>query len=218
MYSFPNLEPVHCSVSGSNCCFLNCIQISQEAGKVVWYSHLFKNFPQFIVIHRVKGFSKVNEAEVDFFFFWNSLAISMIHWMLAIWSLISLPFLNPAWTSGSSQLMYHWSLTWRIFSITLLVCEMSAFVQQFALCLVLPFFGTGMKTDLFQKLTSHISGGWEVWDHDASHICDWWHLTCQLIDCVCKFCPYTVEVARHSCGISSIRPLIPFLKVPPLLT
>ena len=47
MYSIPNLEPVHCSMSGSNCCFLTCIQISQEAGNVVWYSHLFKNFPQF---------------------------------------------------------------------------------------------------------------------------------------------------------------------------
>ena len=49
----------------SNCCFLTCIQISQEAGKVVWYSHLFKNFPQFVMIHTVKGFSLVNEAEVD---------------------------------------------------------------------------------------------------------------------------------------------------------
>ena len=45
MYSFPNLKPVYCSMSGSNCCFLTCIQISQEAGKVVWYSHLFQNFP-----------------------------------------------------------------------------------------------------------------------------------------------------------------------------
>ena len=49
------------------CCFLTCIQISQEAGKVVWCSHLFKNFPQFFVIHTVKGFSVVNEAEVDIF-------------------------------------------------------------------------------------------------------------------------------------------------------
>ena len=45
MYSFPNLEPVYCSMSSSNCCFLTCIQISQEAGQMVWYSHLFKNFP-----------------------------------------------------------------------------------------------------------------------------------------------------------------------------
>ena len=56
-YSFSNLEPVCCSMSGSNCCFLTCIQISQEAGQVVWYSHLFKNFPQFVVVNTVKGFS-----------------------------------------------------------------------------------------------------------------------------------------------------------------
>ena len=54
-------------MSSSNCCFLTCIQISQEAGQVVWYSHLFKNFPQFVVIHTVKGFGIVNKAEVDVF-------------------------------------------------------------------------------------------------------------------------------------------------------
>ena len=67
MYSFSNFERVCCSMSGSNCCFLTCIQVSQKAGKVVWYSHLFKNFPQFVVIHTVKGFRVVNEAEVDVF-------------------------------------------------------------------------------------------------------------------------------------------------------
>ena len=67
MYPFPNLEPVHFSMSGSYFCFLTCIQISQEAGKVIWCSHLFQNFPQFVVIHIVKGFSVVNEAEVDVF-------------------------------------------------------------------------------------------------------------------------------------------------------
>ena len=65
MYSFSYLESVCCSMSSSNCCFLACIQISQEAGQVVWYSHLFKNPPQFVVIHTVKGFSIVNETEVD---------------------------------------------------------------------------------------------------------------------------------------------------------
>ena len=55
-YSFYYLEPVCCCMSTSTCCFLTCIQISQEAGQVVWYSHLLKNFPQFIVIHTVKGF------------------------------------------------------------------------------------------------------------------------------------------------------------------
>ena len=66
-YSFPNLEPVHCSMSGSNYCFLTSIQISQEAGQVICYLHLFKNFPQFVVIYTVKGFGIVNKAEVDVF-------------------------------------------------------------------------------------------------------------------------------------------------------
>ena len=65
MYSFPNFEPVCCSMSDSNCGFLVCRQVSQETGKVVWYSHFFKNLPQFIVIHTVKDFNIVNEAEVD---------------------------------------------------------------------------------------------------------------------------------------------------------
>ena len=54
-------------MSGCNCCFLTCTQISQEASKVVWYSRLFKNFSKFVVIHIVKGFRVVNEAEVDVF-------------------------------------------------------------------------------------------------------------------------------------------------------
>ena len=87
MYSFPDLEPVCCSMSSSNCCFLTWIQVSQEAGQVAWYS----------------------------------LAYS-IQWMLAIWSLVPLPFLNPAWISGSSWFTYCWSLAWRILSITLLAC------------------------------------------------------------------------------------------------
>ena len=72
MYSFSYLEPV-CSMSSSDCCFLTCIQVSQEAGQVVWYSHLFQNFPQFtveintqsLIIHTVKGFGIVDKAEVD---------------------------------------------------------------------------------------------------------------------------------------------------------
>ena len=54
-------------MSSSNCCFLTCIQVSQETGQVVWYSHLFQNCPQFIVIHAVKGFGIVNKAEIDAF-------------------------------------------------------------------------------------------------------------------------------------------------------
>ena len=54
-------------MSSSNCCFFTCIQISQEAGQVVWYSHLFQNFAQFVVIHTVNGIGKVNKAEIDIF-------------------------------------------------------------------------------------------------------------------------------------------------------
>ena len=78
----------------SNCCFLISIQISQEAGQVVWYSHLLNNFPQFIVIHTVKGFGIVNKAEVDVFlelsFFFNDpMDVGNL-------SLVPLPFLNPS--------------------------------------------------------------------------------------------------------------------------
>ena len=108
---FPYLEPVHCSMSGSNCCFLTCIQISQEAGQVVWYSNLLKNFPQFVVIHTVKGFGIVNKADVFLkltCFFDDPVDVD---------NLISgsSPLLNPAWTSGISRFMYCWSLAWRIF-------------------------------------------------------------------------------------------------------
>ena len=65
-YSFPNFEPV-CSMSGYNCRFLTHIQVSQETGKVVWYSHLFKNFPQLVVTHTIKDFHVVSEAEIDVF-------------------------------------------------------------------------------------------------------------------------------------------------------
>ena len=67
MYSFPHLETVCCFIFSSSCCFLTCMQIFQEAGQVVWYSHLFQNFPQFVVIHTVKGFGIVDKAEVDVF-------------------------------------------------------------------------------------------------------------------------------------------------------
>src|SRR5574337_652865 len=67
MYSFSYLEPVCCSMSSYNYCFLTCIQISQEADQVVWYSHLFQNCQQFIEIYTVKGFGIVNKAEMDIF-------------------------------------------------------------------------------------------------------------------------------------------------------
>ena len=136
-------------MSNCKCCFLTCIQISQEAGQMVWYFHLSQNFPQFIVIHTVKGFGIVNKAEIDVF----SGTLFLFPWSssLAIWSLVPLPFQKPAWTSGSSLFTYCWSLAWTILSIILLACEMSAIVWQFEHSLALPFSGIGMKTYLFQS-------------------------------------------------------------------
>ena len=99
-----------------NCCFLTCIHISQEAGQVIWYSYLFRNFPQFVVIHTVKGFNVVNRTKVDVCLEFSCCFFDPTD--AGNWSLVLLPFLNPAWTSGSSQLMYSWSLAWRILSIT----------------------------------------------------------------------------------------------------
>ena len=89
MYSFSYLEPVCSSMSSFNCCFLTCIQVSQEAGQVVWYSHLLKNFPQFIVIHTVKGFGIANKAEIDVFlelllFQWSSRCWQFDLWFLCL--------------------------------------------------------------------------------------------------------------------------------------
>ena len=118
------------------CCFLTCIQNSQEAGKMVWYSHFFKNFPQFVVIYTVKSFSVVCEADVFLkfpCFFCDPVDIGNL-------ILGSPAFLNPAWTSESFRFTYCWSLAWRILSITLLECEMSATVQWFEHSLVQTWF------------------------------------------------------------------------------
>ena len=72
-------------MSSSNCCFLTCIQISQEADQVVWYSHLFQNFPEFVVIYTVKGFGIVNKAEVDVL----SETLLLFLWFNGCWQLIS---------------------------------------------------------------------------------------------------------------------------------
>ena len=69
-------------MSGSNCSFLTYVQAFQEAGKVARCSHILKNFLQFVVIHTVKSFSAVNEAEVDVFL--NSLGFPVIQQILAI--------------------------------------------------------------------------------------------------------------------------------------
>ena len=79
-------------MSSSNCSFLTCIQISQEAAQAVWNSHLFKNVPQFVVIHTVKGFGIVSKVDVF-------LELScFLDDLVDVGNLISdsLPFLNPA--------------------------------------------------------------------------------------------------------------------------
>ena len=136
-------------MSGSNWCFLTCIQVSQEADQVVWYSHVFKNFPQFVVIHTVKGFSIVNKAEVDVFLKLSCFFDDPMHVgnLISGSSAFSKSSLN-IWKFTVSVLL---SLAWRILSLILLVCEMSAIVWQHEHSLALPFFGIGMKTDLFQS-------------------------------------------------------------------
>ena len=83
--SFPYLEPVCCFMSSSNCCFLTCMQISQEASQVICYSHLFKNFPEFVVVYTVKGFGIVNKADVflELLLFWWSNGC----WQFDLWFL-----------------------------------------------------------------------------------------------------------------------------------
>ena len=136
-------------MSSSNCCFLTCTQISQEAGQVVWYSHLFQNFPVCGNLHSQRLWH--SQQSRNRCFSGTLLLFLIIQHMLEIWSLVPLPFLKPAWTSGSSWFTYCCSLVWRILSITLLVSEMSAIVQYFEHSLALPFFGIRMKTYLFQS-------------------------------------------------------------------
>ena len=113
-------------MSSSNSCFLTCIQILQEAGNVVWYSHLFKDFPQFVVIHTVKGFGIVNKAEIDIFlelscFFCDPTDVGNL---ISGSSAFSKTSLNIWKFTGHIPL----KMAWSILSIILLVCEMSAIV------------------------------------------------------------------------------------------
>ena len=81
-------------MSDSNCCFLIYIEISQESGQVVWYFYLFKHFPQFVVTHTVKGFSIVNEAEIDVFLEFSYIFYDPVDVGNLI--LVPLPFLKSA--------------------------------------------------------------------------------------------------------------------------
>jgi len=138
-YSFPYLEPVCCSRSSSNSCFLTCIQIFQEAGQVVWYSHLFQiNFPQFVVIHTVKSFVIVNKAEVDIFLelsiFFND-PVDVVNLIsgssafskssLNIWKFTVLVLLKPSLENFKHYFASMWDecncvVVWAFFSIAFL--------------------------------------------------------------------------------------------------
>ena len=128
IYSLDELLPqfgTSCSISSPNCCFLTCIQVSQKAGKVVWYSLLLKNFPQFVVICTVKGFSIVNEAEVDVFLEFSCLFDDATD----VGNLISGSSAFSKFSLNIWKFSVHILLKagWRILSITLLACEISAF-------------------------------------------------------------------------------------------
>ena len=120
-----DLEPVCCSVSNFLCYFLTCIQVSQEAGQVVWYSHLLKNFLVYFDPHSQRLWhSQWSRSRcfsgIPLHFQWSNGC-----WQFDLWFLC---FLNPLWTSGSSSFTYCWSLAWRILSIALLPCKMSTIV------------------------------------------------------------------------------------------
>ena len=119
----------------------------------------------------------------------------MIQQILQIWPLVALPFLNPAWTSGSSQFMYCWNLSWWILSITFIASGMSTIVWQLEHTLVLPFLGIGMKTDPFQ------SCGY-CW---VFQIC--WHIECSTLTAS------SLRIWNSSAGIPS-HPLALLLVIP----
>ena len=129
-------------------------------------------------------------------FFWNSPVFLMMQRVLAIWSLVPLLLLTPAWTSGSLWFTYCWCLAWRILSITLLVCEMSAILQYFEHSLALPFFGIGMKTDLFQSCG-------HCW---VFQIC--WHIECS------TFTASSFRIWNSSTGIPSPPPALFVVMLP----
>ena len=178
MYSFPNFEPTCCSTSSSNCCFLTCIQVPQEADQVVWYSHLFQNFPQFVVIHTVEDVSVVNEAEVGVFlefscFFNDPTDVSNL-------------------ISGSSAFPKTSLNNWK-FSVHIMLKPSLENFEHYLVSMwnecncvtVWTFFGIGMKTDIFQSCGHR-------W---VFQIC--WHIACS------TFTASSLRIWNSSAGIPS---------------
>ena len=170
-------------MSNSNCCFLTCIQVSQEADQVVWYSHLFQNFPQLIVFHTVKGFGIVNKADIDVFlelscFFNDPVDVGNFisgfsacsKTSMNIWKFTVHVLLKP----GLENFEYCFTSVWD---------ECNCGVVEHSLAL--PFSGIGMKTDLFQ------SCGY-CW---VFQIC--WHIECS------TFTASSFRIWKSSTGIPS---------------
>ena len=108
-----NLSVVLCLILTA--AFFTYIQTFQETGKVIWYSHFLKNLPQFVVVLYVKGFSIISEADQNVF--WDSLAFSMIQWMLTIWSFVPLTFLSPTCMSESFLPSWWGNVSWTLWSV-----------------------------------------------------------------------------------------------------
>ena len=166
----------------SNCCFLTCIQVSQEAGKVVWYSHLLKNFPQFVVMHTVKGFSIVNEAEVDVFleflcFFYDPMDVGNLisgssafsKSSLYIWKFSVLVLLTPSLEGFKHDLAGMWNecycvVVWTFFDIALLALRT-------------PW--TVWKSMTFEKVKMHVIKHYVnmIWFcQDFVYMCEYMHI------------------------------------------
>ena len=164
MYWFLNLKPIMCSIRSSNCCFLTRIQVSQEKGKMVWYSHLSKSFPQFVMIHTVKGFIVVNETEIDVF-------LKFPYFLSNPENVDNLNFSSSSFSEPSSdiwKLLVHIMLKPNMQDFKHDLSRMWRWVQLrwLAQSLVLPFLGIGMRIDLFQSCD-------HCW---VFQIC--WHIEC----------------------------------------
>ena len=172
----------------SNCCFLTCIQLSQEAGQVVWYSHLLKNFPQFIVVYTVKDFGIVNKAEMDVYlelcWFFDD-PVNVGNWISGSSAFSKTSFnihilLKPGLENFEHYFTSMWGecncvVVWAFFGI---------------------FFEIGMKTDLFQSYG-------HCW---VFQIC--WHIECS------TFTASSFRIWNSSTGIPS-PPLGLFVVMPP---
>ena len=183
MYSFSYLEPVCCSMSSSNCCFLTCIQVSQMAGQVVWYFHLLKNFPQFILIHTGKAFGIVNKAELNVFLelFWffkdptdvgNLISGSSAFFKtsLNIWKLTVHILLKP----GLENLEHYFTRVW----------------DECNCAVVWAFFGIAFLWDWNENLPFQSCG--QCW---VFQIC--WHMACS------HFTSSSSRIWKSSTGIPS---------------